>query len=263
MLDTYRDWLIASGFSDRTVEARLAGARHLLVLAGSDDPYAITPADVLRLVSAVAAGQSKATYYYHASTLARFLAAMGEPAGFLNGVPVPRVLRGTPRPLPWPTVVAALAAAGRDPRMMIILAAFAGLRVSEIARVRGDDLSGGNLYVFGKGGTGEMVPAHPVLLDAAQDFTTHDWWFPGGVSGAPLTRTTVWRRMTGALRVVGCHGTPHQLRHSFGTELLETGADLRTVQELLRHRHLSSTQIYTRVNDHRRRLAIDALPAMV
>lgn len=261
MLDTYRDWLTASGFSTRTVDSRIAGARRLLRIAGTDDPYSVAPADVLRMISTVAASQSKATYYYHASTLARFLDSMGEPAAFMRGVPCPRTSRGTPRPLPWATVAAAMAASDREARMMIILAAFAGLRVSEIARVQGDDLSDGNLYVFGKGGTGEMLPAHPVLLNAAQDFPVHGWWFPGGVSGQPLHRTTVWGWITKALRSVGCTGTPHQLRHSFGTELLATGADLRTVQELLRHRHLSSTQIYTKVSDIRRRLAIDALPA--
>lgn len=57
----------------------------------------------------------------------------------------------------------------------------------------------------------------------------------------------------------GVHGTPHQLRHFFGTSLLDAGVDLRTVQELMRHESLQSTQIYTHVSGTRKRDAVDLL----
>lgn len=64
------------------------------------------------------------------------------------------------------------------------------------------------------------------------------------------------------MRAAGIHGTPHALRHWYGSELVDRGGDLRTVQELMRHEWLTSTQIYTRVTETAERRALDRLPGM-
>lgn len=148
-------------------------------------------------------------------------------------------------------------------RVMILLAALAGLRVSEIARVRGEDIDvrAPRMYVLGKGGKRAWVPLHPLLVEAALTMPRRGWWFPANARrpGDHVLGKSVSDIIGGVMRRVGASGTPHSLRHWCGTTLLEDGADLRTVQELLRHKSVATTQIYTRVPDERRHDAVDRL----
>lgn len=148
-------------------------------------------------------------------------------------------------------------------RVMILLAALAGLRVSEVARVKGEDVDHGRslLWVVGKGGKRRSIPLHPRLLAAAQEMPRKGWWFPGEYerTGQPVRSTSVSTIIGQAMRRAGVPGTPHALRHWFATALLASGADLRTVQELMRHASVATTQIYTRVPDDRRHEAVGAL----
>lgn len=131
-----------------------------------------------------------------------------------------------------------------------------GLRVSEAARLEVTDASQPMLAVTGKGGRDRVVPVGDIALEALADYVARGrpelatdasgraLWL--GVSGKPLTDRGIRRIVR--LRA----GTfPHALRHSFATHLLEGGADLRAVQEMLGHVELGTTQIYTSVTrDH-------------
>lgn len=145
-------------------------------------------------------------------------------------------------------------------RVMVLLAALAGLRVSEIARVRGEDVDARTprLYVIGKGGKRAWLPLHPLLAEVADDMPRRGWWFPANSRrpGDHIHSKSVSDIIGQAMRRAGARGTPHSLRHWTGTTLLDDGADLRTVQELLRHKSVATTQIYTKVPDQRR---IDAM----
>lgn len=141
----------------------------------------------------------------------------------------------------------------------------AGLRVSEAAGllVSGVDISTGMVRVMGKGSKERLVPLHqkaceilqeymekarPILLDNAQS----DYVFVS-VRGKTLTTNTVRTVFKKALREAGLDESlsPHAMRHSFATDLLSGGADLRSVQEMLGHSNLSTTQIYTHLSsDH-------------
>lgn len=148
-------------------------------------------------------------------------------------------------------------------RVMILLAALAGLRVSEIAKVKGEDVDHGRglIWVVGKGGKRRSIPLHQILVTAAAGMPRTGWWFPGEYEreGQPVRSTSVSSIIGGAMRRAGVPGTPHALRHWFGSTLLATGADLRTAQELLRHASLATTQIYTLVPDGRRHEAVAQL----
>jgi len=151
----------------------------------------------------------------------------------------------------------------RRTRVMVLLAALAGLRVSEVARVKGEDIDAGRrvIWVVGKGSTRKSIPLHPALLAAAQEMPRAGWWFPGRYerAGACMQACSVSHVIGRAMRRAGVPGTPHALRHWFGSTLLADGADLRTVQELLRHSSVATTQIYTRVPDDRRQEAVALL----
>lgn len=171
---------------------------------------------------------------------------------------------GEPRPVSDSDLVRLLSIRmhGRT-RVMILLAALAGMRVAEISRVKGEDIDAGrrSIWVVGKGGKRKSIPLHPVLFTAAQTMPHSGWWFPGEYerTGQPVRSTSVSTIIGQAMRRAGVPGTPHALRHWFGTTLLASGADLRTVQELLRHSSLATTQIYTKVPDDRRQDAVALL----
>lgn len=148
-------------------------------------------------------------------------------------------------------------------RVMILVAALAGLRVSEVARVRGEDLDleKNVIWMTGKGKKRAALPLHPLLQQVALTMPKKGWWFPGMRNRAHthLRGKSVSDIIGQAMRRAGIAGTAHCLRHWYGTTLLDEGADLRTVQELLRHSSLATTAIYTKVPDDRRHGAINKL----
>jgi len=156
--------------------------------------------------------------------------------------------------------------ARRDRALLELLYA-AGLRISEALSLDRQDLSmaGGFVRVIGKGDKERLVPVGDVALSALEAYLAErDRLAAGGGEagreplflsrrGRRLDRMAAWRVMRDAARRVGLSGrvTPHTLRHSFATHLLEGGADLRVVQELLGHASVTTTQLYTHVTGER------------
>lgn len=183
--------------------------------------------------------------------------------------PKPRVPRGAPRPITTSQLRRILETRMRHrTRGMILLAALAGLRASEVARFRGDDFDrdSGKIHVTGKGGVAASIPAHEMIREYAETMPRTGHWFTThvgpGRGRAPITAKAVSIIIRDVMRRADVPGTAHQLRHWYGTELVESGADLRTTQTLLRHASLATTQIYTRVSDARRVDAISRLDPM-
>jgi integrase/recombinase XerD len=176
----------------------------------------------------------------------------------------PRVPRGVPRPLSNAQVAAVLASAGVRTRAYILLAAYAGLRVHEIAQLRGEDVDERTVRVVGgKGGVDRNVPCHPFIWAAAADLPRRGLWFRSyGASGhiKPDSVSTPIRR---ALLAAGIEGHAHQLRHTFGTQVLKSsGGNLRVAQELLGHASPASTALYTLVDQDDLRAAVLGLPGL-
>lgn len=138
-----------------------------------------------------------------------------------------------------------------------------GLRISEALALTGGDLAGRNetvLRVTGKGGKTRLVPVLPVAVETVARYRLlcpHDLDATAplfrGARGGPLNPAIVQREMAKLRAALGLPdtATPHALRHSFATHLLGRGGDLRTIQELLGHASLSTTQIYTGVDTAR------------
>jgi integrase/recombinase XerD len=163
-------------------------------------------------------------------------------------------------------------AAGLRDRALIELLYATGLRVSELVNLRSQDLhlNEGYLTTTGKGRKQRIVPlgesaaawvrkyikeGRPALLGkrAAQKL------FVNARGGTGLTRVGFWKILKGHARKAGLAArvSPHVLRHSFATHLLERGADLRAIQLMLGHADLSTTQIYTHILDARMRAIYD------
>jgi integrase/recombinase XerD len=157
-------------------------------------------------------------------------------------------------------------------RVILMTAYSAGLRVSEVARLKVEDLDPERKLIRvrqGKGRKDRYVPLADVLLQAlggyAQIGQPADWLFPGRNPGHYLSIQTIGRACTSAARAAGIikHVTMHTLRHSFATHLLENGTDICTIQKLLGHARLHTTTIYTHVSEARLRSTrspLDLLP---
>jgi integrase/recombinase XerD len=148
----------------------------------------------------------------------------------------------------------------RDAAMLELLYA-TGLRVSELIRVKVEDLvlDAGFLRTFGKGSKERIVPfgdsagkAITTYIESARPHFNrrNDVHLFLTNRGRPMTRQTFWMKIVKYARQAGirAHISPHVLRHAFATHLLENGADLRSVQLMLGHSDISTTQIYTHVS---------------
>lgn len=179
----------------------------------------------------------------------------------------PRIKKGLPRPVSpddaigLAETVDALAEddwIGARDRAVLMLLYGAGMRIAEALSLTGSVLPlGERLTVTGKGGKQRVVPLLPIVCEAVADYVDKCPWAIRndgplflGAKGGPLRQGVVQKATAKARMALGlpATATPHALRHSFATHLLSAGADLRSLQELLGHASLGSTQIYTKVD---------------
>lgn len=160
---------------------------------------------------------------------------------------------------------------GARDRAMLQLLYATGLRVSELIGVQTAHLDSklGVIRVRGKGDKQRLVPVGREALEAIEDYRRHDRplllkrkmsaYLFVTARGGPLTRQAFWKliKRYGLQAGITKNLTPHVLRHSFATHLLERGADLRSVQMMLGHADIATTQIYTHVLRERLRSIYD------
>jgi len=159
----------------------------------------------------------------------------------------------------------------RDRALIEVLYA-TGLRVSELVHLKAADLNLDAAYLtcIGKGSKERLVPLGDQAIawvtrylregrGALLKGRTSPWLFVNGPRGVALTRVGFWKLLKRYGQAVGLARelSPHVLRHSFATHLLERGADLRAIQMMLGHADLSTTQIYTHVLEARLRAVYD------
>lgn len=259
-LASYSNWLDASGLSVATV-----ATADIVRYIGERRASGRSPASVAREIAAL-------------RMLHRFLLderlRTDDPSLDLEGVRVPA---GLPKPLAESEVVALIEATGggdpiaRRDRGILELLYATGMRVSELCGLSiGDiDLAERVVRVFGKGAKERIVP-----FGGACETALVDWFGPMGrpklvparwnrrgdaeavflgARGGRLSRQHVWAILQRYGAVVGIADrlSPHVLRHSCATHLLDHGADLRIVQEMLGHASISTTQVYTKVSQER------------
>ncbi len=260
--------------SPHTVRAYVAAADRLLEASGIVDWSALAaldgPALRRQLARRRAEGLGNASAARELSALKGLVAFARAQVGADATAPRlrgPRLKKGLPRPVtPDEAVNLADLVAGsasedwigaRD-RAVLLLMYGGGLRIAEALSLVGGDLPLGEiLTVTGKGGKQRVVPLLPIVCAAVADYAARCPWplqkdepLFRGAKGGPLGQGMVQKAMARARLALGLPSTatPHALRHSFATHLLGAGADLRSLQELLGHASLGSTQIYTKVD---------------
>ena len=281
-VDLFLDHLkVERGLSRNTLEAygrdltRFVG---FVVARGRDYVDDVTAPDVVDFLGSLAAAglapRSRARTLVAVRGLCKHLVGErwldADPAELIDS---PRSARRLPGVLGEAGVVDLIAqppdtARGRRDAAMIELAYASGLRVSElVALPLGDvNLNAGFVRVTGKGGKTRLVPLGLAARTRIERYVATDRptlirdpreraLFLTG-RGRPMTRQGFWKALRAyaaraGIRVAGGAVSPHKLRHSFATHLVERGADLRAVQAMLGHADISTTQIYTQVSQAR------------
>ena len=281
--ERYLDHLtVERGLSENTLEAYRRDLRRYVGFLEHRDVRSLRDVDE-RTIRSFVASLSASTHGpeaapYRATSVARTLSAVRSFHRFLlregvterdpaAGVAQPRLPRSLPRPLPVDDVRRLLEApeesspTGVRDRAILELLYGSGLRISELTGMDVDDLDleEGSLRVLGKGGKEREVPLGSFAHEAVGAYLTRGRpALATGVSrgalflnarGGRLSRQSCARLLGRYVRLAGIDRrvTLHTLRHSFATHLLEGGADVRVVQELLGHASVATTQIYTLV----------------
>jgi integrase/recombinase XerC len=283
-LETWLGHLRAlEGASPRTIEAYTADLRSFLDFVTLHHGESLGTAAISRMtISEMRAWMAhERSRGLSARSLARSLSAvktfarwLAERDGF-DPTPIlaarsPRFKKKLPRPLAPDAARAMLAAvesqaprpwvAARDLAVVTLLWG-CGLRISEALGFKGRDYPlSDTLRITGKGGRERVIPVLPAAKDAVEAYVAVCPWpvqpaapLFRGVRGGALSARLVQQAMARARLGLGlpATATPHALRHSFATHLLNAGGDLRTIQELLGHASISTTQIYTAVDGAR------------
>lgn len=264
-LDKYQRYLEESGISDlrAVTPSHVEQFRIWLATADPDEGRrALGASSVARALAAVRG-------------LHRFASRDGATDGDAAAtVAPPRPTRRLPRALPVDRMIAVIEAAGdtevdTDPgrlrdRAMLELLYASGARAAELVGLDVDDLvgldhpAGGSVVLRGKGGRERVVPVGGPACDAVTSYLVRGrpaLSVRGGPAlflnarGGRVTRQTLWNVVRAAAARAGVDDeiSPHSFRHSFATHLLEGGADIRVVQELLGHASVTTTQVYTLV----------------
>jgi integrase/recombinase XerD len=260
-LRRYTEFLAATGVTSLGEVAESDVAAFLAALRQGDDVH--PPLSATSAARAVVAVRG-----LHRFALLDGLVA----ADVAHEVRPPAPARRLPKAIPVESVVALIEAAGavegprgvRD-RALLELLYGTGARISEAIGLAVDDLDRGSAVVrlAGKGGKERVVPVGSYALAAVEDYlvrgrpalaTAGRAGVRGGalflnVRGGPLSRQSAWAILRAAGERAGLtqEVSPHTLRHSFATHLLDGGADVRVVQELLGHASVTTTQVYTLV----------------
>ncbi len=277
VLEEFSYWLV----SERGVASNTALAYHsdikkyveFLASAGKSDPACAQSDDVYSYLAFLSeCGMSPSSMRRELSSIRafhRFLIsecmASEDPTG---DIPPPKVWRRLPAALTVPEVERLLAQPdtgkplGLRDKAMLEFTYATGMRVSEVItfRMRGLNLNVGTARCMGKGSRERVIPVGGIAIRWAVRY--RDEVRPGllrgkdqGVfflnwRGGPLSRNGFWKILRGYVRRSGIKSkvTPHVLRHSFATHIMEGGASLRDVQQMLGHKDISTTQIYTKVD---------------
>jgi integrase/recombinase XerD len=295
--ERYLDHLaVERGLSANTLAAYRRDLRRYLAFLGHrdiHDPSAIDEGTIRGFAASISAstfGDDERPY--RATSVARTMSCVRSFHRFMlregsverdpaTAIRQPKLPRSLPHPIPFDEVARLLVApddgapAGIRDRAVLELLYGSGLRVSELVGLDVDDvdLEVGSVRVLGKGGREREVPLGRYGRDAVAGYLRRArpaLAGPGSrgalllnTRGGRLTRQSVNRLLANAVRRAGIERrvTPHSLRHSFATHLLEGGADVRVVQELLGHASVATTQIYTLVSeDHLREVYYTSHP---
>lgn len=272
ILQSYLDYLSAEkGLSSNTIESYGRDIKKFLFFLKNKKTF--TRKDISLFIERLR------IQGHNSSSIARYLSAIRSFCKYLilerfidedpsENLETPKKWLRLPKALPLEEIIRILELQAnsryylRD-RAMLELMYACGLRVSEIISIRIEDIrfDGGFIRIKGKGSKERIVPVSERALLFVKKYMEElrPYLLKNGSSeeifltnrGKPMTRQRFWQALKFYGKIAGIEITPHVLRHSFATHMLEGGADLRSLQKMLGHSDISTTQIYTKVSSDR------------
>jgi len=165
------------------------------------------------------------------------------------GVESIKTPRNLPKPIEEHYISEVLEKADIQERLMVMMLYGLGLRISELSSLKLSQIKKEWIEVIGKGSKSREIPLLPSLYTLIEhyrrDFSPREYLFEKGKS--PLNAAQIRYKVTKLFKAAGIKATPHQLRHSFATHLLNNGARIADVSELLGHETMATTQVYTKL----------------
>ena len=278
---------VEKGYSEHTISAYRNDLTALADFAGKQSLNSWAALDRQNMLAYMLSLKERG---YVATTIARKVAASRSFFGFMvaegliktdptENMSSPSVGKALPRPIPIEQVRMLLeqpaklstAEAKRDRAMLELLYA-SGMRISELVALNlGDVNTEGNYFVrcFGKGRKERIIPLYEKIATAVKQYIEEDRTKLAhgkkdtalflNARGDRITRQGFWQKLKEYAKSAGLSSqiSPHTLRHSFATHMLSGGADLRSVQELLGHANISTTQVYTHLTTDQVRRSYD------
>ncbi len=276
MLDTFLTYLtVEKGLSRNTVNAYATDlGKYLIFLKDNNrQPEKADKSDILSYL------ENLRSYGYSISTVCRYISSIKALYRFYllekriqddptENLQMPRKWERVPKALTVSDVKDLLEVqfspktALRDSSMLELLYS-SGLRVSELVKIKLGDIhfDAGFIRVVGKGSKERIVPVNPGAIEKIKEYSEKErpkilkkrqsqYLFVTS-AGRPMTRQRYWQTLKAVGMKAGIELSPHTIRHCFATHLLEGGADLRSLQKMLGHSDISTTQIYTKVTTDR------------
>ncbi len=263
---------LEQGLSPNSISSYERDIREFLKQSGAENAARVTPADVTAFIGSLGkVGRKPATITRKISSLKQFYKYLQD-TGTIKESPVaffsaPRIVRYHPHYLSVAEIeriidgIEPQSLAGKRDRAIIEILYGSGLRISELIDLKiGDiELEAGFIRVTGKGNKQRLVPIGEFARKAVENYwLAREQQKPPIVSncvvvnkiGKKFSRVGLWKVIRKLVTKAGITKkvTPHTFRHSFATHMLEGGADLRIVQEMLGHADISTTQIYTTID---------------
>ena len=266
LLDDYRYYLrLEKGMSPNTVASYCSDVEDFL--SKGNDPLSVTQDDIVSYLSS--RNISKRSQ-------ARLLSSLRSLFGYIvmenlrkdnptDGIDTPKIGRYLPNVLSIEEVEAIIGSvdtgswSGKRDRAILEVLYGCGLRVGEVTTIKISDIYAdqGFVRVIGKGNKQRIVPIGEMAVSAVKDYLEERITPDDGCDdvlflnkfGRPLSRISVFNMVKDRAMAAGIHKeiSPHTFRHSFATHLIENGADLRVVQEMLGHESILTTEIYTHI----------------
>lgn len=272
MLDEFIDYLRdEKGYSENTLSAYSRDLRQFMKYLGSREIKSVKPGDISGFLSLQMKKGGKATSFQRKlaslKTFFRYLVSEGHiPNNPVADIEWPKIEKRLPKALSFSEAIRLVefpqksGPIGFRDKAIIEMLYATGMRASELIELNLNDINLGSGFItcFGKGSKERMIPFGEEAKNALKKYLAsgrpkmaknNDFLFVDN-HGHKLTRQGLWWIIKNCVKLAGVRAktSPHTLRHSFATHLLEKGADLRSVQELLGHSSISTTQIYTSVS---------------
>lgn len=266
LVDRYERWMRSVDRSPNTIKARLRMAN--LVVKEFPDLNAIDTTELSDWFGTLGertddlARWSRATYYSGIRAFFKWL----ELSRLIDADPTasplferPKPRKGVPKPLSAAETSRLLETARGNTLAWVLMALLAGLRAAEIAAFRGENITEERIILIGKGSKEASIPTHPDLWALAERYPRRGWWFPSPAHDGHVAGGSVTIMIGRLFRSLDMDGSIHRCRHTFATNLLRRGANLRQVQELMRHESPATTAVYTAVDEDELRARINLL----